>query len=79
MLTGMAYEGSWPDGEPEDEDISEWSYSGESFELYNYLESWDVVLEKIENGQITENNLAEWLQYFKDSENFEYDIEIWKE
>ena len=79
LIRSMAYEGSWPDGEPDDEDISHYSYSGDSDELNNYLESWGIILKKIENGEISEANLDDWLNYFDDKTNWEYDIEIWKE
>lgn len=79
LLSGMAYEGAWPDGEPdeEDEDISSYSYSGESESLDNYLNSWKTVLKKIESGEINETNLEEWLCYFDDSSNLDDNIEFW--
>jgi len=79
-LETMAYEGAWPDGEPDDEeeDISDYSYSGESDELNHYLEGWRIILNKIDNGEIDENDLDSWLEYFKDSSNWDDDITWWK-
>ena len=77
LIADMAHEGSWPDGDPDDEDISYCSYSGESYILETYLESWNTVLKKIEKGEITEANLEEWLKYFDDSSNWDDDIEFW--
>lgn len=78
ILNDMAYDGAWPDGEPDNEDISGWSYSGECEQLDNYLRSWDMILEKIDKGEINEDNLEQWLAYFDDSNNFDNDIDLWK-
>jgi len=79
LIRSMAYDGAWPDGEPDDEDISHYSYSGDSEELDIYLESWEILLKKIENSEINESNIDEWLPYFDDRSNWEYNINTWKD
>lgn len=55
------------------------NYGWCSEELECYLDSWKTLIEKIESGEINEANLDEWLEYFKDRENFCNDIISWSE
>lgn len=43
------------------------------------IDSWVTVIQKILDGEITEDNLEHWLWYFENQENFEEDIEDWLE
>ena len=71
-------------------DINEWAgydniasncdyfgYGGSCERLEQYIASMCTVLEKIFDGSITEENLDDWMEYFEDSWNFDYDIEEW--
>lgn len=60
-------------------DYDNFGYGGESEELDKYLDAWGIILTKIFEEEITEDNLEEWLNYFDDSDNWEYDIEEWFE
>jgi len=54
-------------------------YWGSCERLDSYLESWRTIIAKIECGEITEENLDKWLEYFDDSDNYEWEIESWYE
>ena len=55
------------------------SYGGESEELEGFLNAWETLFDKIEEGIVTEDTLEKWLEYFDDSDNYEYGIEEWYE
>lgn len=85
MLSDMAESGACVDefyefsdyDEDEIEELKDcWSYSGECSQLEGFLKSWEIVLNKIMAGEITEDNLDECLEYFDDSSNFDFLIEI---
>lgn len=61
------------------DDYDSFSYGGESEELEAYLNAWDYILDSIMSGDITEENLDSWLEYFDDSDNYEYEIVEWYE
>lgn len=73
----MAREGAWPDGETEESDY--FSYSGKCEAIHYYVDAYAYILRSIMSGEITEGSLDSWLEYFDDSENFEYDIKEWHE
>ena len=58
-------------------DYDYFSYGGECEELEAYLNAWDYILGRIHDGDITEDNLKGWLDYFDDSDNFEMAISKW--
>lgn len=60
-----------------DEDITDridvslydvYSYGGNCDGLNNYLDSWETVINMIQSGDITKDNINEWLQYFKEED-----------
>lgn len=55
------------------------SYGGSSDKLDNYINSWDTLLDMIFSGEVNEENLDEWLEYFDDDDNWELEIEDWKD
>ncbi len=59
------------------EDYNPFSCDGMCEALEVYLDSWDTIIDKIKGGEVTEDNLDNWLEYFDDSHNFEEDIESW--
>lgn len=58
-------------------DYDSFSYGGECEELEAYLNAWEYILDCIHDGEITEDNLDEWLEYFDDSDNYEMEISEW--
>lgn len=76
--------------ELDEDDINDWAYDaniadmsdnfqygGSCEELDGYILAMGTLLEKILDGSITEENLAEWMEYFEDNYNFDEDIEEW--
>lgn len=76
--------------ELDEDDINDWAddaniadmsdnlqYGGSCEELDGYIQAMGTLLDKILDGSITEENLAEWMEYFDDNNNFDEDIEEW--
>ena len=60
------------------ENFDNLDYSGDSEELDAYVKAWEVLIFKILHGDIAEDELPEWLQYFDDFEdNCDSTIEEW--
>ena len=81
-LEELAYDASWPDGTPDEddenyEDPDNFSYWGTCYHIEPYLNAYVFIIEKILSGDITEDNLDFWLSYFEDSSNYDIDIEDW--
>lgn len=55
------------------------TYSGECEGIEKCVDAWVYVIESILLGEITEETLDSWTEYFDDPDNFEYDIEGWHE
>lgn len=53
------------------------SYGGECGGLDGFLDAWVFILENILSGDITEQTLDSWTEYFDDPENYETDISDW--
>ena len=62
--------------EEDDDYYDGYSYSGESQQLDNYLDSWVYLLNNILSGNITEEQLDSWLRYF-DEKDYSWKIEFW--
>ncbi|MGM9832339.1 MAG: hypothetical protein ACI31A_01455 [Candidatus Limisoma sp.] len=45
--------------------------------LEAYLNAMEYILDAIMSGEITDENLGTWLEYFDDSNNYEYNIIDW--
>lgn len=45
--------------------------------LDSCVDAWVTVIQKILDGEITEDDVDDWLWYFDDTDNFEEDIESW--
>lgn len=54
------------------------TYSYNCDELDNFIDSWNILITKIMSGEIVEDELDTWLEYFNDSDNFEDTIDDWK-
>lgn len=54
-------------------------YGGECEELDGFLDAWVCIMEKILSGDITEETLDSWTEYFDDPDNYESDISDWHE
>ena len=86
-LEEMAEQAGWPDGhedyddeeESEDDFEDSWSYSGESMILDEYVDSWKLLIGKIQSGEVGEMDLDKWLSYFNNPEEWEYGIESFVE
>lgn len=74
LIYDLAEENAFPDGSEE-----EWDIGGNCEELEGFLNAWDVLICKIEDGEITEECIDRWLEYFDDSSNFDMDIDEWVE
>ena len=53
------------------------SYGGECEGLDGFIDAWVFILENILSGDITEQTLDSWTEYFDDPENYETDINDW--
>lgn len=54
-------------------------YGGESDEFEGFLDAWAYIIDKILSGDITEDTLNSWLEYFDDPDNFDSSISDWYE
>lgn len=61
------------------DEYDSFSYGGESEELNGWLDAWSYILHSILSGDITEDELDSWLEYFDDSDNYEMEISDWYE
>ena len=55
------------------------NYGGRCDSIEQFVSAWDVLLDLILEGEVTEENLDKWLAYFDDSDNYETDIKEWFE
>lgn len=77
-LAQLAMDRAFSDGSDE-EDVDNWSVNGQSEEIENYLNAWVYVINSILSGNIAEKSINSWLEYFNNSDNYEYEIEDWYE
>lgn len=61
------------------DDYDNFCYGGECEQLESYLNAWDYIIDSIMSDEIVEEDLDSWLEYFDDSDNYEYDIVEWYE
>lgn len=61
------------------DEYDSFTYGGESEGLEGWLEAWSYILDSILSGDITENEVDSWLEYFDDSDNYEMEISDWYE
>lgn len=59
------------------DDYDNFSYGGNCETLEAYLDAWDYIISHILIGEITEEKVESWLEYFKDSSNYEIEIDDW--
>lgn len=75
IISDMASDAAFPDGV--DDEFENWSCGGECESLEGYIQAWSDLLSLIYEGEIAEDELEEWLEYFDDEENFGMEIEEW--
>ncbi len=78
-MEDMAFEAAFPD-QYEVDDYSDYVWGGNCEQLDIYLESWKTLIGKILTGEVDEDSLDNWLEYFDDSDNYSEggdDIESW--
>ena len=56
-----------------------YTYGGECEGIEECVDAWIYVIESILSGEITEETLDSWKEYFDDPDNYAYDIEDWYE
>ena len=61
------------------DDYDYFSYGGECEQLEAYLNAWDYIIDSILDDEIPEDLLDSWLEYFDDTDNYEYEIVEWYE
>lgn len=64
-LHNQAYEAAFPDGDVDARNVDCWC---DCESIKNYIRSWEILINKILDGEISESSIEDWMSYFSSVE-----------